>query len=409
MDSISWIENAYELLDQPGEWYLNRTTGWLYYQPRPGEDMATASVVLPILETLVQVQGTTDTPVNNIRFQNIIFAYATWLAPNQDSGFAHVQAEYYGADKGPAGNYSKIPANVSVTHGQNIYFERNIFTHLGGVGLNISNGSKNTAIIGNHFTDISAGAITLSNVDLPKTTDDREISRSNNIVNNYVHQVGVEYHGSVGIWVGYTQNTMLANNEIFDLPYSGISIGWGWGHESVDPSVAKDNIVEHNLVYNVMKNFVDGGGIYSLGAQPGNIYRQNIVHDIRVKAAGMYLDNGSRYLTVTNNLIYKVDEDKIVNDNTRYTSDNVVNGNDRFAGGMASVVNAAAGIETAYQNIKTLPTFPTSTSNPPPASTPGDLNTDGHVNIYDYNLLVSKFGNPYTIFDYNDLVGNFGK
>jgi len=82
----------YELLDQPGEWYLNRTTGWLHYQPRPGEDMATASVVLPTLETLVQVQGTTDTPVNNIRFQNIIFAYATWLAPNQDSGFAHVQA-----------------------------------------------------------------------------------------------------------------------------------------------------------------------------------------------------------------------------------------------------------------------------------------------------------------------------
>jgi len=40
---------------------------------------------------------------------------------------------------------------------------------------------------------------------------------------------------------------------------------------------------------------------------------------------------------------------------------------------------------------------------------PGDLDSDGHVNIYDYNLLVSKFGNPYTIFDYNNLVGNFGK
>ena len=39
----------------------------------------------------------------------------------------------------------------------------------------------------------------------------------------------------------------------------------------------------------------------------------------------------------------------------------------------------------------------------------GDLNSDGQVNIYDYNLLVSKFNNPYTIFDYNDLVANFGK
>jgi hypothetical protein len=40
---------------------------------------------------------------------------------------------------------------------------------------------------------------------------------------------------------------------------------------------------------------------------------------------------------------------------------------------------------------------------------PGDLNGDNHVDIFDYNLLVTHFGNPYTIFDYNVLVGNFGK
>ena len=46
---------------------------------------------------------------------------------------------------------------------------------------------------------------------------------------------------------------------------------------------------------------------------------------------------------------------------------------------------------------------------PTPTPKPGDLNGDGHVNIYDYNQLIANFGNPYTIFDYNTLVGNFGK
>ena len=44
-----------------------------------------------------------------------------------------------------------------------------------------------------------------------------------------------------------------------------------------------------------------------------------------------------------------------------------------------------------------------------PTPKPGDLNGDGKVDINDYNLLLSNFGNPYTIYDYNILVGNFGK
>ena len=58
MSGISWVENAYELLTQPGQFYLDGTAGSLYYMPRSGEDLATADVELPVLETLVSLSGT---------------------------------------------------------------------------------------------------------------------------------------------------------------------------------------------------------------------------------------------------------------------------------------------------------------------------------------------------------------
>ena len=62
-------------------------------------------------------------------------------------------------------------------------------------------------------------------------------------------------------------------------------------------------------------------------------------------------------------------------------------------------------LSIAYISPNSLPSTPL----PGLPAQAGDLNSDGQVNIYDYNLLVSKFGNPYTIFDYNDLVTNFGR
>ena len=89
-----WIENAYELLDEEGEWYLNRTIGYLYYKPRGGENMATAKVFVPHLETLVYGTGTLDNPIQHIQFKGIIFTHAGWLEPNGSDGYCVAQADY---------------------------------------------------------------------------------------------------------------------------------------------------------------------------------------------------------------------------------------------------------------------------------------------------------------------------
>ena len=303
----SWIENAYELLDQPGEWYLNRSTGWLYYIPRAGQNMTSAVAIIPTLETLISGVGSLNQPIQNIQFQGITFAYAGWTRPNDQDGFAEIQANlhltganakiydtpYWGA------TWSRMPGNISFRTAKNIRFENDAFVHLGGVGLDIGYGSQNNIIIGNRFTDISGTAITLGEVNNAKTNDARQLVKNNQITNNYIHNVAAEYQGGVGIWLGYTQNSLVAHNELTNLPYTAISIGWGWGN--ADPTVARENRITDNSIHDVMLTLDDGGGIYSLSSQPGNVYASNAIWNV-VKGSGLYLDQKSRYITLENNI-----------------------------------------------------------------------------------------------------------
>lgn len=299
-----YVENAYEMIDTPGEWYLNQQTGWLYYLPKPGEDMATADVTMPILDTVVSVQGTLDNPVHNIRFKGITFAYTGWTRPNDNDGFAEVQANFHLIGTGGIWGlpWTKIPANIDVQNSQDISFERDIFTHLGAGGLNFGGGSKNNSVVGSQFNDISGTGLMLGEITTAKTTDSRLVPENNQIVNNYVHNVANEYHGGVGIWAGYTKGTTIAHNEVHDVPYTAISIGWGWGKE--DPSIAQNNKVLNNLIYDHVQLLNDGGGIYSLSAQPGNEYAYNVIQEQDHEFGALYLDNRSRYITLDNNVVF---------------------------------------------------------------------------------------------------------
>jgi len=283
---------------------LNSGTGDIYYKPISRENMVTANVVVPVLETLISGSGSLDNKLKNIKFEGITFAYAGWTRPNNNDGFADVQANFHLV--GPGGIFNipstKIAANIDFKNAKSIKFERNVFTHLGAGGLNFGEGSQDNIVSGNVFNDISGNGIMIGETSNAKTTDQRIITKNNQITNNYIQDAAAEYMGGVGIWLGYTENSLVAHNELAYLPYTAVSLGWGWGAE--DPTIAKNNKVQNNYIHDHMQKLFDGGGIYSLSAQPGNIYSGNVITKQKNEFGAIYLDDGSWNIEVSSNVIY---------------------------------------------------------------------------------------------------------
>jgi chitodextrinase len=321
-----WLENAYELLDTPGEWYLDQAAGNLYYMPKAGQNLATATVTVPKVQDLVDLNGTIDNPVSSVSFKGITFSYSTWLDPSSSDGMIEGQAGFrIVGDDNPTFdstrlNWKKTPGAVNVTYGHNVSFSGNRFTNLGAVGLNLNTGSQGTNIVGNVFTDIAATGIQIGGSDVidHHPTDARSVTKNTLVSNNVVTNVADIYTGSVGILATYTDHTTIEHNKVYDLPYSGISVGWGWGltdqggdtnypgNSGVPiydtPTTSTNTTVTDNYISNIMKLQADGGAIYTLSASPTSVISGNLITDVPTPAYGaIYQDEGSRYWQVTQN------------------------------------------------------------------------------------------------------------
>ncbi|MCE5328695.1 MAG: right-handed parallel beta-helix repeat-containing protein [Planctomycetaceae bacterium] len=331
IDGPDFIQNAYELLGTPGQWYHDRSKGVLYYTPLEGEDMASAVVIVPVLETLLEVRGKLEEPVRNIRFEGLTFSYTTFLRP-RTLGHAEIQANFL---KNPAvdvdhTSYLKTPGGVVLDAAHNVCFHRCTFSHMGAGAMDIQNGSQGNVVRGCLFTQTAAGAIQIGDVQVSDAhPDDPRTIVSGNIIDNCrLVAIGTEFKGSIGIFVGYAAGTVITHNEISDVGYTGISVGWGWGYYDPwtepdkpkfyrdgcyrrfdKPTTCRDTLVEHNHVHHVLSSLNDGGGIYTLGLQIGAVIRENHVHDNgagRGGPGGLYLDEGSAGMEIVGNVIYNV-------------------------------------------------------------------------------------------------------
>jgi hypothetical protein len=337
---VTRFENALEFLDEPGEWYLDRSGagGTINYIPRTGEKMATASVELPFLESLVEGLGTPDRPVANIRFEGLTFSYATWLDPGKPQGYVSDQSGFHlvGSEYKPnsIGHYSDVvrtPGAIRFRYARNITFDRTIFSHLGGAGLDFDTGSQGNRVVNNLFMDISSAAIQLGGV----SQDDHHPSRpeqatqDNVISNNYIRSVGQEFVDAAGIYVGFTRRTLVSNNTIIDVPWSGIAVGWGWGlldpgmfpglpgafrgewGTYATPTPNSKNRILNNRIQDFLKVTWDGGAIYTTGFQGTSmldalLIEANVASGKRPSGGGnvFYTDGGSRFIVLRNNVSY---------------------------------------------------------------------------------------------------------
>ncbi len=70
------IENVFEELDAPGEWYFDKATQNLYFYPESGLDMAKAKIEIVRLRNLIEFKGTREKPVCFVRFEGFVFRHA---------------------------------------------------------------------------------------------------------------------------------------------------------------------------------------------------------------------------------------------------------------------------------------------------------------------------------------------
>lgn len=328
-NSAFYLTNARELQDVPGEWYHDIDARKVYYYPREGEKMQEAEVIVPAVETLVRVEGTLDRPVCHIRFEKITFSYTTWMRPSE-KGHVPLQAgmyltDGYRIDPKMQRNYLNHPldnqgwlgrpaAAVRVVAARQIDFERCQFEHLGSTGLDYEEAVQGGVVRGCLFRDIAGNGLLVGSFSpaahethLPyDPADRREVCTQQQINNCYFTEIGNEDWGCLAIAVGYVGDVNIEHNEISEVPYSGISLGWGW---TQTVNCMRNNRVHANLIHHYAKHMYDVAGIYTLGSQPKSYVTENCVHSIYKPGYVhdpnhwfyLYTDEGSSFITVRDN------------------------------------------------------------------------------------------------------------
>jgi parallel beta-helix repeat protein len=291
-----FLQGAGQWLQNPGDWYFDHRNACIYYMPRAGESIEQVTAIVPARERILTVRG-----ADHLTLRGLVFSHSEWSFPDEIAG-----AEL------PVGGFGQaaigVTAGISLRDCVNCRVESCRFEHLGNYALELGPGCRDDAISGCRFTDLGAGAIKIGTqrADEPHPASGIEVSDCR------ISDGGHVFPSAIGIWIGQSFGNRIEHNEICDLYYSAISIGWTWGY---GPSLAHDNRVEFNLLHHIGKKsdgdgpiLSDMGGVYLLGVRQGTVVANNIFHDIAGRTYGgwgIYLDEGSSDVLVEKNLVYR--------------------------------------------------------------------------------------------------------
>jgi hypothetical protein len=372
---VYYVENAYELLDAEGEWYLDPTVSTVYYKPRSGEDLATVRVYAGRLEQVLHADGAHD-----LTLRGITFAHTTWMFPSGDDGYTGWQGGYYYSNDGNTyGN--AMPAGVLFEHATNVTLEKSRVVHMGAAGVNVMNGSRGTQIVGNVIEDVAGHGVQVGH------SDDSETSGvfDTTISNNEIRAAAVEFQDNHGVFVPLAHGVNVTHNRIHDFTYSAVALGWGWSPANGWWGALT---VDDNEIFDVMKVGTDGGGIYAMSGQTGSELMRNYMHDYRdpgrehvstgyMHGGHLYMEQGAGNYKVWNNVCtttlrwlftwntdnhdddieYNWSDTSVSQDTIAGLNNNVIANNQVITNGAwpaeANAVMGSAGLEAAYKEILT--------------------------------------------------------
>ncbi len=276
-DGIDYVvENVFEALTEPGEWYCDRPKRKLYYIPVAGEDMSAADVIVPHLAQLMELNGS-----SNLRFEGLTFAHSEWTLPPDEAGAK--QAAIH------------VPAAVTIRHADDCVFHGCTFTHLGSYGAEVLDESTETRFQHCTFNDLAGGGIRIWHG-----------CRRNAVLDCDIGDGGHVFASAVGVLIGKATGNRVVHCHIHDFYYTGISVGWNWGYAE---SNGYGNVIEWNHIHDIGKGVLsDMGAIYLLGHATGTRLRYNHIHDVSCRRYGgwcIYTDEGSTNVLIESNLCYR--------------------------------------------------------------------------------------------------------
>ncbi|HZG56690.1 PA14 domain-containing protein [Paenibacillus sp.] len=356
-----YMTGAIELLDQPGEWYLDKTAGVVYYYPRTAP-IANQEIIAPKTHTLVEFKGSsTSSPVQHIEMSGLVFKHSDADAAMADEAFR---------------------SGIHLENAKYITIKNSLIEHIGGNGIKLYNFAQNNTIYGNRIRETGHTGVVLK-YGGPATS--QYWNYTNTVSNNEIYRTGRAIHGAMGIDLYESGNNTISHNLIYDAPGTAINIK---GLASIKDrssrgtidgiavdlnnyknfTAARNNRIEFNDVTSKFRETQDDGFIHTYWTGPGNTFHNNFFHDSTVHYSfgqGIYIDDESENTTLTNNVLFdlrsgggKMDSAIFAKSQGLTIRNNIIAGNTAVRSADISLVHnivdhsAAASLETKHATVE---------------------------------------------------------
>lgn len=294
-----YITNSFDSLDEPGEWYYDRGKSKLFYYPLPNENPTTMTIDVPLLEaSIVLVKGVIEKgkPVSHLVFRGLTFEHT-------DAGLS---ADYRHSVQGAHTQRGAF----SATGMDDCVIEDCVFTNIGEHGISLKTGCHRNRISRNHIHNMGGGGVYLSE-EVPVDKTDVWMTSHNIVDNNFIHDGGLVYAASCGVFMGGSANyNQITHNEICNMSWDGIHAGWSWSGTS--PAWTHHNEIAWNHIHQIGNGVLsDIGAVYFLGISTGTVFHHNRIHNVSrftrgregYGGWGIYLDAGSSNIRIENNIV----------------------------------------------------------------------------------------------------------